>query len=585
MDKVKADNGMELMITGDFMELTGVTRNTLIHYDNLGLLKPVKTNERGDRFYNPFQFYTMQMIKLLQSSGISLENIKEFLDALATNSLGDLYSIFSEKLTLNRHELREEYVTAERAANFVKKISTVSEYFDRFIPNGVPIVEPVRDFGGGYHTFLVKKLSFFNPSYLNYCSKHVVEATPKLNDGAFPIVSICDGQDFLNGDYEVFAIGSLTFDKKYYHERDIKNAVHKYVLLRCIGNSDGLKVELDKVRRFIDENGYKLYSDIVIITNIYLVNEASEQECDRLICAPVVDKGYAGELKLQDRSNMQHDDYKEGDREEGIQRGQFIKLCKITRNALNHYEEHGLIGPKYVKENGYKMYGVRQVSAMLYIKSLKQAGFSVEEMREILNSDIVGPDKLYNRQSALRNKQHVIEEKLEKVLNMRSILRYLTKMLKAINAYQNKDGTIININHGFTHYIAVKESASIIDSFSSLTQITEYLNKMNKKKGVSFYPPIIFCGHSVKGWKAVPGITVTREYKGEDVQYLSGNYYFKFIENTFGETVEKLKESFSNIVNVEKREIAGPAIFMIMNVCRKENGEGLIKGLMYIPVK
>ncbi len=68
--------------------------------------------------------------------------------------------------------------------------------------------------------------------------------------------------------------------------------------------------------------------------------------------------------------------------------GEFSKLCMVTTKTLRHYDSIGLLRPlEQGEENGYRYYGVEQLNTMLRIMRLKDYGFSLEEIRDLLNSD------------------------------------------------------------------------------------------------------------------------------------------------------------------------------------------------------
>jgi len=68
--------------------------------------------------------------------------------------------------------------------------------------------------------------------------------------------------------------------------------------------------------------------------------------------------------------------------------GQFSKLCLVTTKTLRHYDLIGLLKPIELNEdNGYRFYGVEQLDTMLKIMRLKDYGFSLEEIKALLNCD------------------------------------------------------------------------------------------------------------------------------------------------------------------------------------------------------
>lgn len=65
--------------TGDFARLCGVSKHTLFHYDDIGVVKPAYTAPNGYRWYTMEQFYAMDIVATLQAAGMSLREIKEFM--------------------------------------------------------------------------------------------------------------------------------------------------------------------------------------------------------------------------------------------------------------------------------------------------------------------------------------------------------------------------------------------------------------------------------------------------------------------------------------------------------------------------
>lgn len=93
---------------GDFSRLGKVTIQTLRHYDQLGLLKPVEVDHfTGYRFYSATQLPRLNRILLLKDLGFTLDQVKDMLDE-------DLpLQQFVGMLKLKRAEV-EQQITAEQ---------------------------------------------------------------------------------------------------------------------------------------------------------------------------------------------------------------------------------------------------------------------------------------------------------------------------------------------------------------------------------------------------------------------------------------------------------------------------------------
>jgi len=65
--------------------------------------------------------------------------------------------------------------------------------------------------------------------------------------------------------------------------------------------------------------------------------------------------------------------------------GEFSKLVRVSRRMLRYYEQCGLLKPIEVdKLTGYRLYGAQQIPLLHRITHLRDIGFGVEEMLEIL---------------------------------------------------------------------------------------------------------------------------------------------------------------------------------------------------------
>lgn len=84
--------------TNEFAKLFGITKHTLFHYDEIGLFKPACVNEKGYRFYHIFQYDTLATILDLRNVGMTLSEIKDYLDHKSTANLLNLYTTQIKRL-------------------------------------------------------------------------------------------------------------------------------------------------------------------------------------------------------------------------------------------------------------------------------------------------------------------------------------------------------------------------------------------------------------------------------------------------------------------------------------------------------
>jgi|GEM_PF-878460 len=79
------------MTTGEFARRMGVTKNTLFHYDNIGLFLPEIVDTNDYRYYSIYQMEVFDTIIILKEMGMPLNEIKEFMDHRSPESLMELF--------------------------------------------------------------------------------------------------------------------------------------------------------------------------------------------------------------------------------------------------------------------------------------------------------------------------------------------------------------------------------------------------------------------------------------------------------------------------------------------------------------
>ena len=66
-----------LLKSGEFAELCGTTKETILHFARMGVLLPYRTERNRYRLYRPEQLYDYEFIMLLQKTGATLDDIRQ----------------------------------------------------------------------------------------------------------------------------------------------------------------------------------------------------------------------------------------------------------------------------------------------------------------------------------------------------------------------------------------------------------------------------------------------------------------------------------------------------------------------------
>lgn len=73
-----------LLSTGEFAQMCNVSRELLVHYDKIGLLKPKEVRGNGYRYYSLKQLYLFDAIRFFMDAGMSSKEIRDYLDHRTT---------------------------------------------------------------------------------------------------------------------------------------------------------------------------------------------------------------------------------------------------------------------------------------------------------------------------------------------------------------------------------------------------------------------------------------------------------------------------------------------------------------------
>ncbi|GGC98766.1 MerR family transcriptional regulator [Enterococcus wangshanyuanii] len=88
--------------------------------------------------------------------------------------------------------------------------------------------------------------------------------------------------------------------------------------------------------------------------------------------------------------------------------GDFSKVSQVSKKALRYYDEINLLKPSYTDiASGYRYYDVDQLETILLIKRLKEYTFSLEEIKQVLNS---GQDQVLLQQTITQKRLEITQK-------------------------------------------------------------------------------------------------------------------------------------------------------------------------------
>jgi MerR family copper efflux transcriptional regulator len=98
------------------------------------------------------------------------------------------------------------------------------------------------------------------------------------------------------------------------------------------------------------------------------------------------------------------------------------KAAGVGRETMRFYEEKGLVKPLSRTAAGYRQYAPAAVALITFIKDTQQAGFSLNEIQELLALRTTAANTCNNVGEALQRKVDTIAAEIESLRRKQSII-------------------------------------------------------------------------------------------------------------------------------------------------------------------
>ncbi|WFA05862.1 MerR family transcriptional regulator [Bacillus sp. HSf4] len=231
--------------TGEFAKLCNIKKQTLFHYDEIGLISPEIKKENGYRYYSYHQFELFQVINLFKEVGLPLKEIKSLIKGKTPGRILPL--------------LKEKSVEIE---DKVKKL----KHLQKIIETKVSLTEQAlkTDFSSvsfqylNEETFMIGKNTLHLPErkYVAAISELIHDVESRGLDEGYPVGGILAREQILNKDFYNY----IHFYVKVKEGIDTANEHVRRKGLYAIGYQKGEEVEdaYSRIIQFIEKNGMQI---------------------------------------------------------------------------------------------------------------------------------------------------------------------------------------------------------------------------------------------------------------------------------------------------------------------------------------
>ena len=233
----------KLFTAGQFAKMHGINKRTLMYYDDIGLLSPIKRGNNGYRYYSYMQSQTLEILLSLREIDVSIEEIKQYMNNRSPEAFVNL-------LTEKTNQIDEKIKKlAELQSMLLDKKTTVQKHL-QIAYDTIEIIECPKAYF--YLSRFIKDVSANEESEI--IMEHSAEChTHRFYNHTFG--AMLPASAILNRDFSGY---EYYFTKVNENNRGIKNLhirpAGRYLRMFHKGNWDTYSCAYQRILSYLEEN-------------------------------------------------------------------------------------------------------------------------------------------------------------------------------------------------------------------------------------------------------------------------------------------------------------------------------------------
>ena len=121
--------------------------------------------------------------------------------------------------------------------------------------------------------------------------------------------------------------------------------------------------------------------------------------------------------------------------------GEFAKMAGVTLRTIRYYDKIGLLKPTKILDNGYRRYCNRDLITLQKILSLKELGFSLEEIYPLIQDN-----NQDNFKESIKLQTNLIDQKIKHLTNLKDSLKATERLINKKNIAWDKIIELIRLS-------------------------------------------------------------------------------------------------------------------------------------------
>lgn len=245
-------NSQIYFTTGEFAKLCNVGKQTLYHYDSIGIFSPEVIDENNYRYYSYQQLEVFGAINMLKDIGMPLKEIKNYLDKRSPKELISLLEKERESVVEKLDKLNKIKTFIDKKIDNTKKcLSDYSENITvKHLPEEKLIITKVLD-------------SSSDKKIYEAFTKHTRNCLSKGINSAYFVGGVLDFDIIKNKNYSTY---SYIYTKLYESDTEFSNCVKpsgNYLVGYHKGSYYNTDITYKKMLKYIEDN------NLLIDSNFY----------------------------------------------------------------------------------------------------------------------------------------------------------------------------------------------------------------------------------------------------------------------------------------------------------------------------
>ncbi|WP_252231623.1 MerR family transcriptional regulator [Clostridium sp. ZBS15] len=227
--------------TGEFAKLCNIKKQTLFHYDDIGIFSPEIKDKNGYRYYSHHQFEIFNVIMILKGINMPLKDIKSYLDNRTPDSL---INLFKNKML----EIDNEIENLNRIKKLMQTKIDVTQKACEINPLKISL-----EFKEEEHLIISKSIENVScKEYLRSVSEHMKYCTSNKLNTNYSLGAMINSKNILQGVKENYSYLYTKIDLQTNCPSSFIKPKGIYAVAYHKGNYENIDSTYKKILSFLD---------------------------------------------------------------------------------------------------------------------------------------------------------------------------------------------------------------------------------------------------------------------------------------------------------------------------------------------